>query len=537
MRNLQKYIFSALLLTLGFSNGVSADEAVISYISGSGPYSEGTTVANIVISTDVNAGCRLNDIDDGDLSQWDTLSSTDSITHSTQITLFNDEDTVRYIRCKNITTNEINSTSYVFPITFDNDNTAPSISSSSIISATQDISYFYDVEATDPDTGDTLSFGLSTSPTGMTIDASTGSINWIPVNEQVGEQSVVVTVTDNGGLSDSQSFTITVINVNDAPTIISAAITFANENASYLYTVEATDPDPFDTLTYSLVAFPAGMVIDVSTGVINWTPGNEQIGEQAAAVVVTDSNGLTDTQNFTIIVSEINDVPVISSVAIVEASENTAYIYDVEVSDPNVGDILSFSVTTFPAGMTIDPSTGVITWTPTNDQVGNQSVVVVVTDSGGLTDSQSFAVTVINVNDAPSIVSSAITLVTQDIAYLYDVNATDPDAGDTLTFSLTTLPSGMTINPSTGIINWTPDNTQVGDQTITVIVTDNEGLTDSQTYTLVVSSVNDIGPVISYVSGSGPYPLGTTVANIIISTYVNAGCRFSDIDDGNIAQW
>ncbi len=62
--------------------------------------------------------------------------------------------------------------------------------------------------------------------------------------------------------------------------------------------------------------------------------------------------------------------------------------------------------------------------------------------------------------------------------YTYDVNATDPDAGDTLTYSLTTKPNGMTINSSTGVITWT--NAQCGDRcyklcdiNVTVRVTDN----------------------------------------------------------------
>ena len=44
------------------------------------------------------------------------------------------------------------------------------------------------------------------------------------------------------------------------------------------------------------------------------------------------------------------------------------------------------------------------------------------------------------------------------------MNATDPDAGDTLTYSLTTAPTGMTINATTGLISWTPTKAQVGAQ-------------------------------------------------------------------------
>ena len=77
--------------------------------------------------------------------------------------------------------------------------------------------YSYDVDATDPDAGDTLTFALDTAPAGMTIDPASGLIEWTPTNAQVGDNAVEVQVTDSGGLSDTQSFTVTVDDVNEAP--------------------------------------------------------------------------------------------------------------------------------------------------------------------------------------------------------------------------------------------------------------------------------------------------------------------------------
>ena len=73
---------------------------------------------------------------------------------------------------------------------------------------------------------------------------------------------------------------------------------------------------------------------------------------------------------------------------------------------------------------------------------------------------------------APTITSTPVTSATEDAAYSYDVNATDPDVGDTLTYSLTTAPTGMTINATTGLISWTPTNAQVGANAVTVRVRD-----------------------------------------------------------------
>jgi hypothetical protein len=75
-------------------------------------------------------------------------------------------------------------------------------------------------------------------------------------------------------------------------------------------------------------------------------------------------------------------------------------------------------------------------------------------------------------NNPPSITSAPVTTATVGQAYSYDVNATDPDAGDTLTFSLDVAPAGMTIDAGTGVISWTPAAGQEGPNNVTVRATD-----------------------------------------------------------------
>ena len=103
-------------------------------------------------------------------------------------------------------------------------------------------------------------------------------------------------------------------------------------------------------------------------------------------------------------------------------------------------------------------------------------------------------------NHPPVIASSPVTSTTKDEPYSYDVNATDID-GDTLVYSLTANPSGMTINSSTGLIAWTP--TTSGDFDVTVKVSDGE-LTGTQSFTITVEdnstyNIRDIGPAGGYI--------------------------------------
>lgn len=392
-------------------------------------------------------------------------------------------------------------------------NRAPGITSAAVTTATEDQLYSYDVEAEDPDSSDKLGFSLNKAPLGMHIDADTGLIEWIPDNSLVGNHDVIVRVKDREekgkGRSATQSFSLTVLNVNDPPEL--AAVTpaeddadhpdVATENQEYRYTIEASDPDVGDELTFALDEAPASMSINPATGVIEWTPTNDDVGENRVTVRVNDRDGLSDTLTFEVTVANVNDPPEITSTPATSATEDQAYRYAVNATDPDSGDELEFSlIGDSPATMTIDAATGAIRWIPTNDDVGDNNVIVQVEDEEGLSDTQSFIITVANVNDPPEIISTAITSATENEQYSYDVQATDPDEGDAdqLTFSLIgTPPAGMTINSSTGNIEWAPTNDDMGDHDITVRVEDPQGLSDTQSFTLTVGQVNHAPEITS----------------------------------------
>ena len=75
-------------------------------------------------------------------------------------------------------------------------------------------------------------------------------------------------------------------------------------------------------------------------------------------------------------------------------------------------------------------------------------------------------------NTAPQITSPAVLNAAEEVAYSYQVVATDPDYGDDLTYSLTTAPAFLSINSGTGLISGTPGNGDVGSHAVTVRVTD-----------------------------------------------------------------
>jgi hypothetical protein len=284
------------------------------------------------------------------------------------------------------------------------------ISTPTIFAATVGSPYTYDVNAMDPNMGDTLSYSLTTFPTGMTIDSASGMINWTPGAGQGGQHAVIVRVTDNTALFAEQAFIVTVASgAPVAPAIISTPVLTATVGSLYSYNVDATDANPGDTITYSLVTFPAGMTINPGSGVITWIPGIGQAGPNAVIVQATDNTTLSTTQSFTVTVAA---PPVITSTAGLAATVGVAYGYQVIATDVNGGPF-TYSLDAAPAGMTIS-ATGLIAWTPAAGQVGLNAVTVRVTDNTALFATQSFNVTVAAAPTGPAITGFILRNATTD---------------------------------------------------------------------------------------------------------------------------
>ncbi|MCA9405380.1 MAG: hypothetical protein KC684_02500 [Candidatus Omnitrophica bacterium] len=172
--------------------------------------------------------------------------------------------------------------------------------------------YSYQVMAQDIN-GDVLTYELLESPIGMTIDSKTGKIEWIPVPLQKGDHTVTVSVSDPAGSAAVQQYTLTIIG-NTPPQIISIPVTTAIEGLVYQYNVNAADADPDETFEFSLITAPAGMSIDVQSGIINWQPGSADIGSHPVTVQVKDSTDNTADQNYSLEVIKGNQSPRVGTI-------------------------------------------------------------------------------------------------------------------------------------------------------------------------------------------------------------------------------
>jgi Putative Ig domain/Abnormal spindle-like microcephaly-assoc'd, ASPM-SPD-2-Hydin len=347
--------------------------------------------------------------------------------------------------------------------------------------------------ATDPN-GNALTFSGGGLPTGATLNATTGAFSWTPSFTQGGQSySVTVTVTDNGSpaASDFETFTITVGNVNRPPVLGAIGAKTATEGTPLTFTATATDPDG-GALTFSSATLPTGATL-TPAGVFSWTPTSSQ-GQTtpfSVTVIVTDAGGLNDQETFTITVGDVNRPPVLATIGNKNVNGGQPLAFQASASDPD-GGALAFAATNLPAGASLSPS-GAFSWTPTTAQAGNYSVTVTVTDVGSpaLSDSETFTITVGNVNRPPVLASIGNRTGTEGQALTFTINASDPDGG-TLTFTPTGLPSGATLTPGANGIatfSWTPASGQAiaTPYSLTVAVSDG-ALADSETFTITVNA-------------------------------------------------
>jgi VCBS repeat-containing protein len=410
-------------------------------------------------------------------------------------------------------------------VTVESVNDAPSITSSAITTATEAVLYQYQATSSDVD-GPSATWSLTTAPAGMTVSA-TGLVQWTPQeNGATPWTADVVLQISDGTDTDTQSFTINVTPENNAPVITEGASVNVNmsedsDPTAFALTLNATDSDS-STLTWSISSAASnGTATATGTGLskaISYTPNADYNGSDSFVVTVSDG-ALSDTITVNVTIAAQNDAPVISSSAVTTATEDSAYSYDMDVTDSD-GPSATFSLTVSPAGMTIDPASGVISWTPGEGgaAIWNENVTVEVTD-GTDTDTQSFSIAVTPVNDAPSIDSAAPTSAVEGVLYQYTLSVSDSDDsnnGTDLSFSLTTAPAGMTIS-STGVIEWTPPN-GVTSADVTARVVDggeNGAAPATQSWTIIVGVTNDAPTItsaaITTATEDAPYSYQLTV--------------------------
>ncbi len=371
-------------------------------------------------------------------------------------------------------------------------------------SAATKVAYAQNVSqsAKDPDVGDKLTFAiLSFNGPGTawaTMDPKTGAFTGTPNKDNVGDNSWVVSVTDQGGLSDQTTIQIKVIKSNEPPYWLANPTVLANAKEDQSYSVDlnnyAKDPDN-DKLTYTLLDSVSWVTINPN-GILSGTPGSKDVGVTKFNVRVSDNITGSAVAEIQIFVEHTNHAPfwtqnpiVISVKEELPMNESIA-LY---AQDPDQGDKLTFSLIEGLPWATLSP-TGIFTGTPTVAQEGDNKYRVRVSDSGGLTADVTVIIKVIHVNHPPYWTANPIVLPnakegTSYSSSLYDF-AKDPDLNDTKRFvKLAGGPAWVMVS-SDGVVSGIPARSDVGVNEFQVRVLDAANADAVTTVRITVEKVN-----------------------------------------------
>jgi Ca2+-binding RTX toxin-like protein len=424
------------------------------------------------------------------------------------------------------------------------------------------------VTASDADAGAMLTFSIAggADAASFTIDATSGELSFVATPDSGAPADadgdnvydVVVQVSD-GVFLDRQAIAVTVTSVNEAPVITSnggedtAAVTVA-ENTLAVADVDASDADPTDILTYSIVggADQALFTIDAATGALSFlsAPDAEAMGDadgdNVYDVVVEVSDGeRTDSQAIAVTVSDVNEFdPAIAGgdSAAVTIDENGNAVTTVSASDADLTASVTYSIAggADAALFQIDESTGALSFISAPDAEAmadadgdNVYDVVVEASDGERTDSQAIAVTVSDVNEFDPVIDGgdvAAVSIDENSLVVADVDATDGDLTASLTYSIAGgADAGLfQIDESTGVLSFisAPDAEAMadydGDNVYDVVVEVSDGeRTDSQAIAVTVNDVNEFAPVITS-NGAGMAAAVTVVENSLAVADVDA---------------
>jgi hypothetical protein len=377
--------------------------------------------------------------------------------------------------------------------------------------------------------------------------AADGTLTYTPAANANGSATVTVSLQDNGGTanggddtSPSQTFTITVNAVNDAPSFTGGGDVTVSEDSGAYTAAWATgiSAGPADesgqTLTFAVsndnnALFSVQPAISAS-GVLTFTLSANAFGGATVTVTLSDSGGTANggvntsaPQTFTISVNAINDEPSFTSGGDVTVNEDSgaysaAWATAISAGANEGGQTLTFNVSNdnnalFSSQPSISPS-GVLTFTPAANANGVATVSVYLMDDGGTANggddtspTQTFVITVNAVNDEPSFTSGGNVSVLEDsgsysAAWATGISAGPSEGSQTVAFNVSNNNNGLfsaqpSISPS-GVLTFTVAANAFGSATVSVFLTDDGGTTNggddtsaTVTFTITVEPVND----------------------------------------------
>ena len=371
--------------------------------------------------------------------------------------------------------------------------------------------------STDRDSGDSATYSVagqvasaeagfdqqvSTSYGILYVNSSTGDYKFVPNDSAIEALKTsthidfTVSVKDAGGLTDTDTLTITLNGANDTPEAPATnTVTTDEDTASAAIAIGATDRDAGETFTYSLKSGhePAigSVTFDNTSGTFTYTPDANANGSDTFTIVIHDSSGATTEQVVSVTVNPVNDAPV-SAGGSGSVDEDQVLSDSLPAASDVDGDSVTYALDSDGAhGTAVVHADGTFTYTPDADFNGSDSFTFTVSDGHGGSNTYSYSVTVNPVNDAP-VSAGGSGSVDEDQVLSDSLPAASDVDGDSVTYALDSDGAhGTAVVHADGTFTYTPDADFNGSDSFTFTVSDGHGGSNTYSYSVTVNPVND----------------------------------------------
>ncbi|MET0067706.1 MAG: putative Ig domain-containing protein [Candidatus Thiodiazotropha sp.] len=402
-----------------------------------------------------------------------------------------------------------------FSITVTDTNQAPTISGTPASSVSEGATYRFAPSASDAD-GDALSFSIVNRPSWASFNTSTGLLSGTPGMDDAGTTSDIrISVSDGSATASLSAFSISVNNVNQAPTISGTPSTSLEEGVAYSFTPSASDPDG-DALSFSVSNLPSWASFNSSNGTLSGTPDSNASGTYSNIVIsVSDGNAQASLSAFAITVADVPE----------EVEEGGTFQFASNGYDVDEGSSVTLTVTRSNSNGAASVNFGTYgveaqhaqdytgyVWTALDFLDGESSKTIRINtladtladdgetfevhldspSTGYTLNAPTVSIVTINEvedpNSAPVISGTPSQSVIAGESYSFTPSASDAD-NDSLSFSISNLPNWASFNADTGTLSGVPSDSDAGTYSnIVISVSDGSDSASLSPLSLVVEA-------------------------------------------------
>lgn len=243
-----------------------------------------------------------------------------------------------------------------------------------------------------------------------------------------GFYTIIVNDQDGNYSSDPYTLRISGADFSGVPDLQPIGDRVIDETITYQLTISATDPDNPQDLEYSASGLPIGATFDPATRTFRWTPLAGQVGVYPGVHFEVTDGTFVDSEDITITVNRLSGPPVLDPIRNREVPAGFEYTIQASGSDPDAGDMLTFSASSLPSGATFDPPSRMFRWTPTRTQSGTTYTVFFEVTDGTWTDYEYVDLIVPQVSESYPEWRNRLFTAAQRGDPLISGNQADPDA-------------------------------------------------------------------------------------------------------------